>query len=474
MRLTQYRHVYLVGAGGISVSAIAKLLLHHRIKVSGQDAAKSDITDELAALGARITTGEAGTVLPDGVDLLVYSEAVPADDERRMLARLRGIPEFAAAAWWGEFSRNKKVIAISGTNGKSTTTAMVGLMLAKAGYDPTVVVGTRVLSWDSNIRIGASDWLVLEADEYAAKMLHYKPLIAVITNIAPDHLDYYKDLDDIASHFQQWIRGMRTHGTLVLNRDDPASRKLSAEGHAVRWFGVAGSSGVRAAGITQTSGEHLGRAGNLNFNIVDSADDWGYVKMHVPGEHNIANAVAAAVAADSAGVPRKKIREALAEFKGTWRRFELVGGYTGALVVSDYGHHPDGIRATLKAARDWYPFHRILVLFQPHHRNRTKKLFDEFVASFGRADEVIISEIYDVSGREDSRDRDVSSKDLVEAVKRSSKIKASYAPDLAEAERTLREKIKSEDVVIIMGAGDVDRVARNLTKTPSPSGRGKG
>ncbi|MBI2636637.1 MAG: hypothetical protein HYW81_00365 [Parcubacteria group bacterium] len=204
---------------------------------------------------------------------------------------------------------------------------------------------------------------------------------------------------------------------------------------------------------------------------MDSRSDWGYVKMCVPGQHNVANALAAAVAADSAGVPRKEIRKALAEFRGTWRRFEMVGEYRKALVVSDYAHHPDGIRATIRAARAWYPFRRIIVLFQPHHRNRTKKLFGAFTGSFDRADEVIISEIYDVSGREASGDRDVSSKDLVKAISarhpertRRDHPLVRYAPGLKEAESMLKGKIKPGDVVMVMGAGDVDRVARSLAE----------
>ncbi|MBI2050701.1 MAG: UDP-N-acetylmuramate--L-alanine ligase [Parcubacteria group bacterium] len=463
MNLKQFKHAYLAGIGGISVSAIAKLLLHHRVHVSGFDTARSDITDELVRMGARVAARGANVELPDGVDVLIYSEAVPKTDALRMQAAGRGIKQMPAAGFWGAFSRGKKVIAISGTNGKSTTTAMVGLMLEEAGYDPTAVVGTRVAQWDSNIRIGKSDWLVIEADEYAAKMLNYKPLIAVITNISADHLDFYKDTNDIIKHFQAWVDSVSKSGIVIINRDDEASRALEIPRGMKRTFGVKGNSGVRAAGIAQTSGER-GWVGNLSFNICDNSEDWGYAKMHVPGEHNLANAVAAAVAADSAGVPRKKILKALSKFKGTWRRFELAGEYRKALVISDYGHHPDGIRATLRAARDWYPFHRILALFQPHHRNRTKKLFNEFADSFGRADEVIISEIYDVSGREDSRDQDVSSKDLVEAIKKSRDVKVTYAPDLKDAEKQLKEKIKPNDVVIIMGAGDVDRVARNLTK----------
>ncbi|MEK7189269.1 MAG: UDP-N-acetylmuramate--L-alanine ligase [Patescibacteria group bacterium] len=479
MDLKQFKHAHLVGIGGISISAIAKLFLKGRVRVSGFDAAQSEITDELERMGVRVVIGDAAAQLPDDVDVLIYSEAVPEHDALRTQARKRGIAEMAGAEFWGQYSRGKKVIAISGTNGKSTTTAMVGLMLCEAGFDPTVVVGTRVLAWDSNIRIGKSDWLVIEADEYAAKMLHYKPQIAVITNIAPDHLDFYKDAADIIARFQKWIDAMPANGVVVVNRDDEASRALKIKKKMLRAFGVKGSSGVRAAGISQASGASAW-LGFLTFNIVDDRDDWGYINMRVPGEHTIANAVAAACAADSAGVPRKKICKALTEFTGTWRRFEMVGEFRKALVISDYAHHPDGIRATLKAARDWYPFHRMLVLFQPHHHNRTKKLFRDFAASFGRADEVIISEIYDVSGREDKGDQDVSSKDLVDAVKNSPSFSrrgrggghVSYAKDLREAEAMLKAKIKPEDVVIVMGAGDVDAVARRLVISSPPFTKG--
>ncbi|MDP3995475.1 MAG: UDP-N-acetylmuramate--L-alanine ligase [bacterium] len=463
MDIRNYKHAYLVGAGGISVSAIVKLFLDRRIRVSGFDVAQSGITDELCARGADIATGDTQASVPEGVDVLIYSEAVPESDARRKEACERGIKEMAAAAFWGEFSRGKKVIAVSGTNGKSTTTAMIGLMLEKAGYDPTVVVGTRVLAWNSNIRIGKSDWLVIEADEYAAKMLNYKPDIAVITNIAADHLDFYKDEKDIVSHFQKWINAMPLSATVVLNRDDEHSAALDARGRNKRVFGLKGDTGVRAAGITQSLGAS-GWAGSVTFNIVDSEKDWGIVIMRVPGEHTVENAVAAAAAADSAGVRPAAICAALSEFAGTWRRFEMVGEHNGALIVSDYGHHPAGIRATLKAARAWYSFRRIVVLFQPHHRNRTKNLFHEFAAAFGRADVVIISEIYDVSGRENSGDRDISSKDLVAAIKKAGHKAVSYAKNLDTAESVLRKTIKPENVVIIMGAGDVDRVARNIAQ----------
>jgi UDP-N-acetylmuramate--alanine ligase len=463
MTNSEYKHIYLVGIGGISVSAIAKLLKHHNIKVSGFDVEQSEITDELIQMGIEISINEPSAQLPHDVDLVVYSEAVPKTDRLRQQAKSRNIKQIRASRFWGQYSKDKKVIAISGTNGKSTTTAMVGLMLENAGYDPTVVVGTRVLEWDANIRIGKSEWLVIEADEYEAKMLEYTPHIAVITNISADHLDFYKGLGDIIAHFQQWISMVPRNGVVILNQDDPNSQKLNSSAE-IRKFSVGGDTHIRAVGRTVVFDPKT-QTGLNAFNIADDEKDWGYAELRIPGEHNVANAVAAAAAASAAGVKHKHSISALNKFKGTWRRFEVLGTYNGALVISDYAHHPNGIKATLEAARTFYPFKKIKVLFQPHHHNRTKNLFNEFVKSFGDADELIISEIYDVSGREMSDDQEVSSKDLVEAIKREGRKNASYAENLESAETMLKESIKPEDIIIIMGAGDVDAVSRSLVNT---------
>jgi UDP-N-acetylmuramate--alanine ligase len=457
MNLNDYKHVYLIGIGGISISAVAKLLLHHNIKVSGFDLVDSDVIKELIELGAEVTINDK-TNLPRDVDLVIYSEAVTISDTQRTQAKAHNIKQLSGSEFWGEYSKNKKVIAISGTNGKSTTTTMVGIMLEQAGLDPTVVVGTRVLAWDSNIRIGKSKWLVIEADEYAAKMLNFKPDIAVITNISADHLDYYKDTGDIINHFQTWIDSMDENSYIILNRDDENCKTLTAPENQVIEFGNGGNKGIRSVGITIGSGVESW-VGKIGFNIVDEIEDWGYIEFRVPGTHNVINSVAAAVAADKAGVSKKQIINALWSFKGTWRRFELVGEYNKALIVSDYAHHPDGIKATLEAARGWYPFNRIVVLFEPHQHNRTKNLFNDFVNAFSEADELIISEVYDVAGRTEGSDQDVSSKELVDAI---SKDSVTYATDLQNAEEILKEKIKPQDVVIVMGAGDVDIVARNL------------
>jgi len=501
MNLKDYKHIHLIGIGGINVSAIAKLMLAQGKKVSGSDLAATDLTRELEALGAKVYLGHKRENIAPDVGLIIYSDAVPQNNPERLVAEEKKIEVMSAFKFWGEYAKDKKVVAISGTNGKSTTTAMVGFIMAEAGLDPTVVVGTKVLQWGSNIRIGKSDWLVIEADEYHAHMLEFKPRIAVITNIAPDHLDYYKDLDDIVAHFQKWVEHLPKDGGAVINLNNPASKQLRFNAPVVT-FSLGGAKGLRSAGLTVRSG-YDSWTGDNSFNIVDDKKDWGIIDLSLPGTFNIENALAAAATADLLGIRRSKIRKALSMFKGTWRRFEIAGEYQGALVISDYAHHPDGVKATLEAARGWYPHQRLVLLYQPHQHNRTRKLFDEFVKSFDEVDELILAEIYDVAGRENSEDQKVSSKDLVEAIKarlrssppssdgaglpllgeeRESKNLSpfqgeggvrvgaqhltpdhiSYAPDLQTAEQILRSKIQPDDIVIIMGAGDVDLVARNL------------
>lgn len=481
MNLKNYNHIHLIGIGGINVSAIAKLAKSAGIKVSGSDLVATDLTRSLEKDGIEVMIGHKKDNISPEVDLIIFTEAIPTDNPERAEAAAKNIESLTAFQFWGKYSQDKKVVAISGTNGKSTTTAMLGLIMEEAGLDPTVVVGTKVLQWGSNIRLGKSEWLVIEADEYHAHMLELNPYLVVLTNITPDHLDFYKDLADIVSHFQKWIDKLPADGGIVINAQDPASQKLNLPNVTKRVYSVGGSENVRSAGLTVKSGADNEWSGYIAFNIVDDQEDWGFVEMRVPGLFNVANALAAASGADILGIKRKHILTALSKFKGTWRRFEMIGEYNGALVVSDYAHHPDGIKATLAAARGWYPFKKIVLVYQPHQHNRTRKLFDEFVTSFDKADELILAEIYDVAGRTEAADQIISSKDLAEAIKNHLRALAPrvnegedkggltpdhvfFTPDLASAETMVKERVNKGDVVIIMGAGDIDKVARNLVK----------
>ena len=394
------KKLHIVGASGIGVSALAEILRQKGAAVSG-----SDIE----------TTGHKPENVPADTELLIYSNAVAEDNPERERARELRIKEMSYPEALGEFISDKKVIAVAGTNGKTTTTAMIGWIMEKAGYDPTVIVGSKVLAWDSNAQLGKSEWVVIEADEYKRAFLNYRPDIAVITNIALDHLDYYKDLDDIKKAFSEFRSNLKPGGVLIENT------------------------------------------------VVEPSEN---LNLQVPGRFNRENAAAAAAAAKALGISEDKIRSGLASFTGTWRRFERVGKLDKAEIISDYAHHPDGVRVTLEAAAAAYKSKKILAVFQPHQHNRTKKLFKEFVSAFCGADYVndfVISEIFDVAGREENKDQDVSSKDLVREIQKSGK-NVSYASDLADCEKQIRDRVHDFDAIIIMGAGDIYKVADDLVE----------
>jgi UDP-N-acetylmuramate--alanine ligase len=416
MFFDNYKRIHCLGIGGIGISAVAKFLLIHNKAVSGSDTAASDITRDLEARGIHVSIGHRAENLPADIDLIVYSEAVPADSPERVDAERRGVKQLGHFDFLGELSKDYRTICITGTHGKSTTTAMTGLIFEAAGLDPTVFVGSLVPGWqDGNLRIGKSDILIIEGDEYKKKMLKLHPEVTLINNIEKDHLDVYKDLADIVATFAQ-LETQTSRKVLRPDRDELAT-----------------------------------------FNI----------NMKVPGEFNRLNAIGARMVAREFGIDDSVSNEALKNFPGIWRRFERVGqmtspldkgGVRGVEIVSDYGHHPTAINETLKAAKEFFPGRRIVLLFEPHQHNRTKELFDDFVTAFVNADVAIISEIYHVEGRV-ADEGEISSLDLVRAINSD---KVTYAKNLEEAEANLRSIIQADDVVIIMGAGEVDRIARTL------------
>lgn len=416
MFIDNYKKIHCLGIGGIGISAVAKFLLAHNKVVSGSDTTASDITRDLEAQGIHISIGHRAENLPADVDLIVYSEAVPADSPERVEAERRGILQLGHFDFLGQLSKDYRTVCITGTHGKSTTTAMTGLIFEAAGLDPTVFVGSLVPSWeDGNLRVGQSDILIIEGDEYKKKMLKLHPEVTLINNIEKDHLDVYKDLADIQAAFAQ-LEQQTSKKVLRPNRDE----------------------------------------------LVNFA-----VPMKVPGEFNRLNAIGARMVAREFGIDDSVSNEALKNFPGIWRRFERVGQMTfpldkrgewGIEVISDYGHHPTAIKETLKAAKEFFPGRRIVLLFEPHQHSRTKELFDDFVTAFANADVAIISEIYHVEGRV-AAEGEISSLDLVTAINSD---KVTYAKNLEEAETRLRSIVQANDVVIVMGAGVVDKIARNL------------
>ncbi len=460
----EVKHAHCIGAGGIGVSAVAKFLLSRGVAVSGSDTVRSAMTDDLAARGATITIGHDAANIPASCDLVVYTEAAGEDNVERAEAARRGIRQLGHFGFLGELAKTMRTICVTGTNGKSTTTAMTGKIFEDAGMDPTVFVGSLVPGWElGNLRIGASDILIVEGDEYKRKVLALHPETTLVTNVELDHTDVYKDLADMEAMFRQL--GMQTTKTFFHNAADRARRIYRGDGTAtLKFFGDAMDAEPRRfEGGYQLLRLYRSRGFLRRRAII------GDLMLQIPGAFNMMNALAALAIASEYGIGAHIALQTLMNFTGIWRRFERVGTCNGADVISDYGHHPTAITGTLAAAKEFFPGRRIVLAFQPHQHNRTKELFDEFVTAFDDADVLILTEIYGVQGRTDEADA-ISSMDLLNAIQQ--RIPAGsgavrpmeYAQDLDATEAKLRAHLRDGDVVIVMGAGDIDEVARRLVQ----------
>ncbi len=423
--------IFFVGIGGIGVSALAKLFKSQGKEVMGSDKYASEITDDLEKQRIKVYIGHKEKNLDSDTDLVIYSPAVnPETPERKKATKLR-IKQLSYPEALGSVSRNKYTIAVSGTHGKSTTTAMLGLILVKAGLDPTVVVGSKVGPFkNSNLRIGKSKYFVTEACEWRAHMLELSPKIIILTNLEPDHLDYYKTFKNLKEAFKKYVSKLPKNGLLITNTDDKACQEIakSAKCKVMNY-----------------------RSLNLQLNL------------QVPGRFNRYNALAASACAIELGVKPEVIKNTLANFKGIWRRFEKIGERKGALIFSDYAHHPTSVKETLKAAKELYPKRRLVIVYQPHHFDRTTRFFKGFIKAFDLADLVIMNEIYDVPGREVAKK--ISSRDLVREIKKR-KIKAIFTKDLKETKKILLQNINKGDLVLIMGAGDIYGLSTSLFDRP--------
>lgn len=462
--LDSVKKAHVIGAGGIGVSAVARLLLHEGKTVTGSDVGRNETVDELNAAGISVAVGHAAENLPADADLIVFSDAVPSDNPERAEARRRGIREMSYFEFLGEFSKDRWTIAVSGTNGKSTTTALLGLMLERGGLEPTVIVGSKVPTFPHrNLRIGRSKFFVVEADEYNAHMLHLSPQMIVLTNIEEDHLDFYRDLAHIRDTFKEYVGKLPPDGQLILNADDHICFYELAPKVPFVTFAMENPADYSARHVSLTTGmqsfQIVRTRGGAETAVADCT-------MKLPGRFNVMNALAAASAALELGVAPDAVVATLREFTGIWRRFEQVGEYRGATLISDYGHHPTAVRGTIEAARGFFADRRIVLAFQPHHHNRTRNLFDEFVASFDGADVLVLPEVYDVAGREEEGGR-VSSRDLVSATERRDAERGVdrqvlFGGTVPETQKLLEGLIQEGDVVILMGAGDLYTIAKKM------------
>lgn len=472
MDLHAIKFVHLIGAGGINMSAVAKLLLKSGASVSGSDLAPNDQTEALKRAGAEIKIGESAEHIPENCGLIITTSAAPATNKERVAAAARGIPEMTNFAFLGQWFESSRTVVVAGTHGKSTTTAMLGLMLEKAGFDPTVVVGSKVPAFaEGNLRLGNSDVFVVEGDEYARHFLEFRPYGVVLNNLELDHTDVFSDISALIQAFHELLDRVQPDGVVVANvKDERIARLVEDESTSLERKGVrlirfgTDKDGWRMA--SDTVEEH--RRLSLEKDGVTYRFD-----LSVPGEFNAWNAAGAVLMSLALGAKYPEIAAALESFKGIWRRFEFLGERNGVRIYSDYGHHPTAVAATLKAARESFKGQRVLLCFQPHHRNRTKSLFNDFISSCDEADVLVLCEIYDVAGRDKQVDTDVNSRGLVEAVlnrDRSRQVSRSveYASGPESAVERILAQAVSGDVVICMGAGDIDGAIRAAVSSPVP------
>ena len=447
--------VYFIGIGGISMSGLAEVLLQGGFSVSGSDWHASPLTKRLQEHGALVHIGQqkADNVTPDS-GVVVYTAAVHPDNPEYKRAQELGLPMMTRAELLGQMMKNYgEAIAISGTHGKTTTTSMVTEIFLKAEEDPTVSVGAILHSIGGNIRLGGQKTFITEACEYTNSFLSFFPTVAAILNISEDHLDFFKDLADIRRSFRRFAELLPEEGTLVINGEIDRLGEIT-EGLKchVSTFGVNGKNLDYRAQLHHETGQN-------SFSIYRRGGFWCAMTLRVPGVHNVMNALAAAAVADQCGIPVEAIVGGLEEFTGAERRFEYKGMLNGFTVVDDYAHHPDEIRATLKAAAEMN-YSKVWCVFQPHTYTRTKALMEDFIESLSHADEVILAKIYP------AREEDiygVSSADIVKGLEKLGK-KAIYLETFEEIEEYIVHNVVHGELLITMGAGDVVKIGEKLLK----------
>ena len=438
--------IHFIGIGGISMSAIAQVLLSRGFEVTGSDSKASVMTEQLKGLGAEIYIGQSGDNIAEDTDAVVYTAAIAEDNPELKKARELGIPCIVRADFLGMLMKNYSTsVCVSGTHGKTTTTSMLSEIMIDAGTDPTIMVGGIMPSINGNTRIGASGNFITEACEYTNSFLSFFPTVAVILNIKEDHMDFFKDLDDIRHSFRTFAHLLPDDGVLVINGEIEHAEYIT-EGLSCRiiTFGLAEGCMVRAEKISYN------KAACPEFDLYLNGTFEGRMSLSVPGEHNIYNALAAIASAKAMDLDLAKAMQCVERFRGVDRRFQYKGQAGGVTVIDDYAHHPDEIEATLNAALN-LPHRKLWVVFQPHTYTRTEVFMDDFAKQLSRADAVILAEIY--AAREKNI-HGISSKDMMDLIKGYG-TECYYFPTFDEIENFLLENCESGDVFITMGAGDV-------------------
>jgi UDP-N-acetylmuramate--alanine ligase len=434
--LRQAKNIHFIGIGGIGISAIARMLLLEGKIITGSDRDETKVTKELRKAGAKVTIGQKAENIPTECDLIIYTVAIPETDPEFMEAKKIGIKMLTYPQTLNIISKEKYTIAVSGTHGKTTGTAMVAKVMIDAGLDPTVIVGSLI--GDTNFIMGQSKYLVVEADEYKKSFHNLEPSILVINNLDLDHLDFYKDLADIQDSFLHLAKKLPADGFLICNKKLPNLQLV---------------------------------INNVECKIVDYSGLEMKEKLLVPGEHNRENAKTALGVAVALGIDLEKAKQSLAKFSGTWRRFEFKGkAKSGALIYDDYAHNPQKVRAALRGAREMFPDKRIIVAFQPHLFSRTKLLLNEFATSFSDADEILLAPIFPAR---EVFDPTISSEILAERISASSslvkeelhsddKVVVLSFKNFSDIENYLKSTLGPNDVLITMGAGEQYKIGESL------------
>ncbi|MFB5191097.1 UDP-N-acetylmuramate--L-alanine ligase [Alicyclobacillus fastidiosus] len=446
------QHVHFVGIGGYGMSAIARVMLDLGYQVSGSDVSRQELTDRLSARGANIFYGHDGGQV-EGADIVVHSTAVKKDNVELLEAHARNIPVIHRSEMLARLMEDRVGVAVTGAHGKTTTTSMIAYMMERNNLDPTFVIGGVVSNIGDNAKAGGGKFVVAEADESDGSFLHYRPAIAVVTNVEADHLEHYDGkFENLKNAYRTFIQQIPANGLAVLSADDVHLRELKSESHArVVTYGFSDDAFIQARNVqlldrTSTSEVYVG------------GEFVGRLLLSLPGEHNVLNALAAVAVGREAGLSFHQIAMALAEFHGAKRRFQVIAEANDVLVIDDYAHHPTEISATIAAAKA--TGRRIVAVFQPQRYTRTYFLFDAFARSFSQADEVIISEIYSPAGEQQIEG--VTAERLAAEIRKQSNPRTQYLSTQDEIFAYLRSSIRPGDLILTMGAGDIWKVAERI------------
>ncbi|MFO7891547.1 MAG: UDP-N-acetylmuramate--L-alanine ligase [bacterium] len=444
--LGRTKKIHFVGIGGIGMSGIAEVLINLGFTVTGSDVKLSSTTSRLKKIGATIFEGHDPQNVADA-DVVVYSSAVKRDNVEVKFADSVKIPVIRRAEMLGELMRMKQSIAVAGTHGKTTTTSMIGLVLQKGGIDPTLIVGGKVRSLKTNARLGSSDFMVVEADEFDRSFLKLVPNLAVITNIESDHLDCYKDLEEIKKTFLEFANSVPFYGSIIFCLDEKALQEIVPYfKRRIMTYGLNPQAEVRAVDIETDKF-------NINFKVIWKDKVLGRINVKLPGEHNVKNSLAAVATGLEFKISFKKIKEALEEFTGVHRRFEIKQDRDDILVVDDYAHHPTEIKATLRGTRKGFE-NRIIAVFQPHLYSRTRDFCQDFAQSFFDADILIVTDIYPAR---EKPIQGISGEIVAHEARRLGHKQVLYIKDKMDVVKELHKIVKKGDLVITIGAGDIWR-----------------